>query len=105
MSIIYVSADETTFGISKAGLRINPDGKNGIVYETQYLRSEFEGLDIKSTGTLFIPEDLLNEGELLLDNELAVKVETTGKWANAGDYVISRAYLHGIPAYSYNLFK
>ena len=102
VALIAVSADNATYGVSKAEVRVNADGKNGIVYETQYLKSELDGLDIQSTGTLFIPEDLLDEEELSLENELAVKVETTDKWGVKGDYAISRAYLYGIPAYSYN---
>lgn len=96
------ASDYSLFG---AAIRINAaDGNNGIRFYAKIKKSLYDELKNRSgfaSGTLVIPEKNLGNAELTVDNESALKGDTTEQWYEDGEYMVSVVYLWNIPAANY----
>ena len=96
------ASDYSLFG---AAIRINAaDGNNGIRFYAKIKKGLYDELKNRNgfaSGTLVIPEKNLGNAELTVDNESALKGDTTEQWYEDGEYMVSVVYLWNIPAANY----
>ena len=93
------------YSLFGAAIRINAaDGNNGIRFYAKIKKGLYDELKNRNgfaSGTLVIPEKNLGNAELTVDNESALKGDTTEQWYEDGEYMVSVVYLWNIPAANY----